>query len=92
VTGLSVSDVSMNAVNLGWDEVRLPHPVFAGDTIYARSEVLTKRESRSRPQMGIVTLHTVGYNQEGATVIEFKRTIMVYKREFLPAGPGVPRA
>ena len=45
VTGLSVSDVSMNAVNLGWDEVRLPHPVFAGDTIYARSEVLAKRES-----------------------------------------------
>ena len=72
--------------------MRLPHPVFAGDTIYARSEVLAKRESKSRPQMGIVTLHTVGYNQDGATVIEFKRTIMVYKREFLLAGPEVKGA
>ena len=90
VTGLSVSDVSMNAVNLGWDEVRLPHPVFAGDTIYARSEVLARRESRSRPQQGIVTLRTVGYNQDGATVIEFKRTIMVYKRAYLPAASPSP--
>lgn len=88
VTGLSVSDVSMNAVNLGWDEVRLPHPVFAGDTIYARSEVLSKRESQSHPQQGIVTLRTVGYNQDGRTIIEFKRTIMVYKRDHLPAAPG----
>ena len=88
VTGLSVADVSMNAVNLGWDEVKLPHPVFAGDTIYARSEVLALRESRSRPQMGIVTLRTVGYNQNNQTVIEFKRTILVYKRDHLPAAPG----
>ena len=88
VTGLSVSDVSMNAVNLGWEDVRLPHPVFAGDTIYARSEVLAKRESCSRPQMGIVTVHTVGYNQDSKTVIEFKRTIMVYKRAHLPAAPN----
>ncbi len=87
VTGLSVADVSMNAVNLGWDEVKLPHPVFAGDTIYARSEVLALRESRSRPQMGIVTLRTVGYNQNNQTVIEFKRTILVYKRAYLPAAP-----
>lgn len=92
VTGLSVSDVSMNAVNLGWDEVKLPHPVFAGDTIYARSEVLAKRESRSRPQVGIVTLRTVGYNQNDETVIEFKRTIMVYKRGHLPAAPGGSQA
>lgn len=87
VTGLSVADVSMNAVNLGWDEVKLPHSVFAGDTIYARSEVLALRESRSRPQMGIVTLRTVGYNQNNQTVIEFKRTILVYKRAYLPAAP-----
>jgi itaconyl-CoA hydratase len=92
VTGLSVSDVSMNAVNLGWEDVRLPHPVFAGDTIYARSEVLAKRESRSRPQMGIITVHTVGYNQDSKTVIEFKRTIMVYKRGYLPAAPSESRA
>jgi acyl dehydratase len=80
VTGLSVNDVSRNAVNLGWDEVRLPNPVFHGDTIYARSEVLSKRESASRPHMGIVTVKTIGLNQDEQTVIEFKRTLMVYKR------------
>ena len=68
VTGLSVSDVSMNAVNLGWDEVRLPHPVFAGDTIYSETEVLEKRESEKRPQQGIVTIKTVGKNQRGEVV------------------------
>ena len=84
VTGLSVSDISQNAVNLGWDEVRLPHPVFDGDTLYAQSEVLEKRESRSRPHMGIVRFRTVGFNQDGRVVIEFKRTIMVYKRGHVP--------
>jgi acyl dehydratase len=84
VTGLSVADMSQNAINLGWDEVRLPAPVFEGDTIYAQSEVLSKRESKSRPHMGIVTFKTVGYNQEGTVVIEFKRTIMVYKRGHVP--------
>jgi acyl dehydratase len=84
VTGLSVSDVSQNAVNLGWDEVRLPHPVFDGDTLYAESEVLEKRESRSRPHMGIVRLKTAGLNQHGKIVIEFRRTIMVYKRGHVP--------
>ena len=80
VTGLSVDDLSRHGVNLGWDEVRLPAPVFEGDTIRARSEVLACRESRSRPVMGIVTVQTSGYNQDGTTVIEFKRTIMVYRR------------
>jgi itaconyl-CoA hydratase len=85
VTGLSVSDVSQNAINLGWDEIRLPAPVFEGDTIYARSEVLEKRESRSRPHMGIVRVKTTGFNQDGVTVLEFKRTIMVYKRGHVPS-------
>lgn len=85
VTGLSVSDVSQNAINLGWDEVRLPAPVFEGDTIYARSEVLEKRESQSRPHMGIVRVKTTGFNQAGVTVLEFKRTIMVYKRGHVPS-------
>ena len=67
ITGLSVSDVSLNAVNLGWDEVRLPHPVYDGDTLYAQSEILEKRESRSRPHMGIVRLKTSGRNQQGET-------------------------
>ena len=84
VTGLSVADISQNAVNLGWDEVRLPNPVFEGDTIYAQSEVLELRESKSRPHMGIVKFKTIGYNQAGTIVLEFKRTILVYKRGQVP--------
>ena len=80
VTGLSVADISQNAVNLGWDEVRLPAPVFEGDTIYAQSEVLHSRPSRSRAHQGIVTVRTVGFNQDGVIVIEFKRTLLVYRR------------
>lgn len=88
VTGQSVTDVSQNVMaNLGWDEVRLPNPVFEGDTIYSKSEVLEKRESRSRPNVGIVTVKTTGFNQEGVTVIEFKRTVMVYKRGHVPTRP-----
>ncbi len=85
VTGQSVTDISQNVfANLGWDEVRLPAPVFEGDTIYSRSEVLEKRESRSRQNVGIVTVETTGYNQNGETVITFKRTIMVYRRGHAP--------
>jgi itaconyl-CoA hydratase len=85
VTGQSVTDVSQNVfANLGWDEVKLPAPVFEGDTIYSRSEVLEKRESKSRPNVGIVVVRTTGYNQDGKTVIEFKRTVMVYKRDHAP--------
>ena len=77
VTGLSVPDVSERGVNLGWREVRLPAPVFAGDTIRAETEVLAKRESQSRPGFGIVTVHTRGLNQRDETVIEFERSIML---------------
>src|ERR1700689_2202161 len=85
VTGQSVSDVSQNAMaNLGWDEVRLPNPVFEGDTIYSQSEVLEKRESKSRSNVGIVRVKTVGFNQNGVIVIEFKRTFMVYKNGHVP--------
>ena len=85
VTGQSVTDISQNVfANLGWDEVRLPAPVFEGDTIYSQSEVLEKRESRSRQNVGIVTVETTGYNQNGETVITFKRTIMVYRRGHAP--------
>ena len=80
-TGQSVIDLTQNAVaNLGWDEVRLPNPLFVSDTLYAESEVLSKRESKSHPEAGIVTVKTRGYNQKGETVIEFKRTFMVFKR------------
>jgi acyl dehydratase len=87
ITGLTVGDLSRNAVNLGWDEVRLPHPVFEGDTLYAQSEILAARESKSRPHMGIVQVKTTGYNQEGTVVIEFKRTLMIPKRGHIPAPP-----
>ena len=85
VTGQSTMDLTMNAVaNLGWDDVRLPHPVFEGDTIYARSEVLDARESKSRPKVGIVRVKTTGVNQDGTAVIEFARTFMVWKRGHVP--------
>ena len=77
VTGLSVADVSEQAVNLGWREIRLPAPVFAGDTIRAETEILEKRESQSRPGRGIVAMRTRGLNQRDEVVIEFERTIMV---------------
>ncbi len=85
VTGLSVSDISLNVIaNLGWDEVRLTAPVFIGDTIYAESRVLEKRESKSRPHAGIVKFKTRGVKQDGTVVISFIRTIMVYKKGASP--------
>ena len=87
VVGLSVSDISRNAVNLGWDEVRLPAPVVAGDTIYAQSEVLGMRESKSRPHMGIVEVKTTGFKSDGTVVITYRRTVLVYKRGHAPVLP-----
>lgn len=85
VTGQSVIDLTMNAVaNLGWDEVRLPNPLFEGDTVYAKSEVIETRESKSRPHAGIVRVKTTGVNQHGTPVIEFKRTFMIWKRGHVP--------
>ena len=86
VTGQSVIDLTMNAVaNLGWDEVKLPNPLFEGDTVYAHSEVLETRESKSRPKVGLVKVKTTGVNQKGAPVIEFTRTFMIWKRGHVPA-------
>jgi itaconyl-CoA hydratase len=88
VTGQSVIDVSHNVMaNLGWDEVRLPNPLFEGDTVYSMSEVLDKRESKSRPNVGIVTVKTTGFKQDGTVVITFKRTLMVYKKGHAPEMP-----
>jgi acyl dehydratase len=85
VTGQSVIDISQNVMaNLGWDEVRLPNPVFEGDTVYSRSEVLEKRESKSRPNVGLVTVRTTGFNQHGKEVLSFKRTALIYKRDQAP--------
>jgi acyl dehydratase len=91
VTGQSVVDLTMNAVaNLGWDTVKLPHPLFEGDTVYARSEVLETRESASRPAAGIVRVKTTGVNQHGTPVIEFTRTFLIWKRGHVPARRGGP--
>jgi itaconyl-CoA hydratase len=87
VTGLTVADVSQYAVNLGWDQVRMPAPVFEGDTIYAQTEVLGMRESKSRPHMGLVEIKTIGFKQDGVVVMEFRRTILVYKRGHVPKLP-----
>ena len=87
VTGLSVADISQYGVNLGWDEVRMPAPVFEGDTIYAQSEVLGARESKSRPHMGIVEIRTTGFKQDGTVVLAFRRTILVYRRGHVPEVP-----
>ncbi|MFM9921181.1 MaoC family dehydratase [Lacisediminihabitans sp. H27-G8] len=85
VTGQSVNDVSYNVMaNLSWNDVQLPNPLFEGDTVYSSSEVLAVRESRSRPQVGIVTVRTLGVNQDGTPIITFERTVMVYRRGFGP--------
>ncbi|MGY1915585.1 MaoC family dehydratase [Blastococcus sp. HT6-30] len=85
VTGQSVTDVSQNVfANLGWDEVRMPHPLFEGDTVYSRSEVLALRPSQSRQSTGLVTVRTTGYTQEGTVVITFTRTLLVYRRGYGP--------
>ena len=85
LTGMSVRTVSAKVVaNLGWDKVKATHPVFAGDTLYAESTVLHKRESKSRPTQGIVTVSTRGVNQDGAEVMSFERTMLIYKRGHSP--------
>jgi len=92
VTGMTVPDTSENAAaNLAWTDIKLPHPVFEGDTLWAESEILDKRESSSRPTMGIVSMRSRGINQRREVVIEFKRTFLVYKRnapEIQPAFAG----
>jgi len=85
IAGMGVADVSENGFALGWDEIALPHPVFAGDTLYSESEVLEVRESQSNPGRGIVKVETRGYNQVGTLVIRYRRSVMVWKRDFAPS-------
>jgi acyl dehydratase len=81
MVGMSVTDVSQKAIaNLGWTDIKLTHPLFAGDTLYAESEVLDRRESKSRPGAGIVSVKTLGLNQDGVKVCEFNRTMLIMKR------------
>jgi len=85
VLGMTVNDVSgKSPANLGWTEIKLTHPVFAGDTLYAESEVLALRESASRPTQGIVTTKTRAFNQDGKQIMEFTRNSLVYKRGEAP--------
>ena len=83
MVGMSVTDVSQKAIaNLGWNEIKLTHPLFAGDTLTAESEVLSKRESKSRPNAGLVSVKTRGFNQDGTMVCEFERTMLIARRGF----------
>ena len=82
VLGLSVAETTQaGAVNLGWTEIRLPHPVFVGDTLWSETEVVSVRESKSRPAQGIVVVRTRGVNQRRAVVCEFARSFLVPKRD-----------
>jgi itaconyl-CoA hydratase len=91
VTGLTVPDTSENAAaNLEWTDVKLPRPVYVGDTIWAESEILDVRESRSNPSVGIVAMRCRGLNQRGEVVIEFRRTFMAYRRAAPEAQSGFP--
>ncbi|MYJ72896.1 MAG: MaoC family dehydratase, partial [Rhodospirillaceae bacterium] len=83
VAGMSVSDLSQKAIaNLGWTDIRLAAPVFVGDTIYAESEVLEKRESQSRPNQGIVTASTTGTKADGTVFMTYRRSMLVPRRGF----------
>jgi acyl dehydratase len=84
VAGLGVADTSENGFALGWDEIKLPNPLYDGETIYSQSEVVDKRESRSRPQWGIVKFRTLGIKQDGTVVLEYVRSVMVWKRDHAP--------
>jgi len=83
VAGMSVWDTSQNAIaNLGWESIKLPNPVFIGDTLYAESEILEKRDSKSRPETGIVSFETRAYNQTNQLVLNYKRTILTKRRGY----------
>lgn len=84
VAGLGVVDVSENGFALGWDQITLPNPVFAGDTLYAEQRVVEVRESKSRPKQGIVKVRTFGVKQDGTVVIDYTRSVMVWKRAHAP--------
>ncbi|WP_111735665.1 MaoC family dehydratase [Roseovarius amoyensis] len=90
VAGLGVADISENGFALGWDGIRLPNPVFAGDTLYSESEVISVRASSSRPEQGIVKVRTRGLNQDGVVVIDYERSVMVWRRAHAPLNNVFP--
>ena len=81
MVGISVGDTTLGTTvgNLGWDEVRFPKPVFAGDTLHVESTVLEKRESKSRPDNGIVTFEHKAFNQRNEVVASCKRMALMYR-------------
>jgi acyl dehydratase len=92
IAGLGVADISENGFALGWDYIKLPHPVFPGDTLYSESEVVSSRESKSRPEQGIIKVRTRGVNQDGVVVIEYERSVMVWKKGHAPLLALFPEA
>ncbi|TDC54304.1 MaoC family dehydratase [Actinomadura sp. KC345] len=77
----SLIDIGRNALtNLGWDQLRLTHPVFVGDTLYAESQITDMYDSASRPDAGVLTARTRGLNQDGDEVVSWTRTVMLHKR------------
>jgi acyl dehydratase len=91
VAGLGVADISENGFALGWDEIKLPNPLFAGDVLYSESEILELRESKSRPQWGVIKVRTRGIQQEGKVVIDYSRSVMVWKSAFAPSKDMFPQ-
>lgn len=90
VAGLAVTDTSENGFALGWDRIMLPNPLYEGETIYSITDVVEKRESSSRPQQGIVKFRTRGVKQDGTVVIDYTRSVMVWKRAHAPALQHMP--
>lgn len=90
VTGMTVSDVSQNGFALGYREITMPNPVFAGDTLYVETEVTGTRESKSRPTQGIVTTRTRGLNQNGKVILQMERDVMVWRRDAAPQANTFP--
>jgi len=84
VNGLSVEGTSRNGMVLEWRNVRMPNPLFVGETVYAQTEILEVRESKSRPDRGIVKAATKGITAEGKIILKFERSIMVYKKADAP--------
>jgi itaconyl-CoA hydratase len=90
VAGLGVTDTSENGFALGWDQINLPNPLFEGETIYSESEVVDVRESKSRPKQGIVKFRTRGIKQDGTVVIDYTRSVMVWKKASAPIEGAFP--
>ena len=82
VVGMTVPDISGKAIaNLGYEDVKHLGPVFVNDTLYAKTRILSKRESKTKPDRGIVYVETIGYNQRGDDVISFRRNVLVKKQQ-----------